>query len=181
MSSKEGVGKKTPDHCPLCGSDITPDDAKCPKCNVNISWVLSQMDGKFVERVSHRTSYPSVISDDGEELRKEIEHDKMVDCTACGSSNPISEKFCQNCGKSIEEIIHNEALEDMLMNVDDETFEIKGMDTESIVNNIRQFASLLDKSKENYHIEFSYTCPLCKVEVEEDSDICHGCGALFED
>ncbi len=181
MNSNEGKRKKEPKHCPLCGAGVAPSDEKCPKCDVNLDWVISQMSEKFVERSSHRVPYASVVSEDGKKVKHEMEPGTTVECPECGFSTSIKEKECSDCGESIEEAINQLILEEMLNNVDDTTFELKDTDKESIINNIRQFASLMDKPREDYDVELSFMCPLCGTEVSEDMDTCPGCGALFED
>ncbi len=179
MSSEQESETKRPDHCPSCGADISSSDKKCPGCDVDLEWIISQMGQRFVDRSGNRVPYVSVLSEEGEEVRHEMDPGKTVVCPECGTEATLKDKECIECGADLKEIIHQTLLEELLENVDDRTFEIT--DTESVVEEIKQFAFLMEESEEEYDFELKFMCPLCGSEVSESADECPGCGAIFED
>ncbi len=180
MNSDDETKNKGPEDCPRCGSSISSSDERCRGCDAELKGITSQNKDEPVKE-SNRIAYASVVSEDGKEVTHELEHGKTVDCPECGFATSIKEKECPECGENIQEAVNQLILEEMLMNVDDTTFELKDTDKESIISNIRKFASLIDEPQDDYEVEIKFVCPLCGAEVFEDSDTCPGCGAIFED
>ncbi|MFW5903977.1 MAG: hypothetical protein ACOCTK_00760 [Candidatus Saliniplasma sp.] len=106
-----------------------------------------------------------------------VNDDLDVECPQCGNQVSPSDEECSECGFNIEEWLTDEKIEELLSKVDDETFELKEEDTDSVVDKIKQFApkERIEKS------EILYECPLCGADVSENDDKCPGCGAIFED
>ncbi len=98
-----------------------------------------------------------------------------VECPRCGKQVSTSDEECSGCGFDIDRWLTDEKMEVLLSQVDDETFELKTDDPDSIIERIKQFAPKKPKKE-----VFTYECPLCGTEVYKDDEKCPGCGALFE-
>jgi len=100
-----------------------------------------------------------------------------VECPQCGNQVSPSDDECSECGFDISEWLTDEKIEALLSEIDDETFELKGENPDSIVEKIKEFAP----KKEHESSEIVYECPLCGTDVSEADDKCPGCGAIFEE
>lgn len=133
------------------------------------------------------------------------EEDLRLDCPNCGATVAILSDECPNCGFDIRGYVKDEKLIDLMEDIDDETYEVKG-DTSSIIKKIKKLGQddiemeelveevevgetevegeeMLeeeDLEDEEEVEEIIYECPLCGEEVGEDDDQCPNCGAVFE-
>ncbi|MFO7791629.1 MAG: zinc ribbon domain-containing protein [Candidatus Saliniplasma sp.] len=100
-----------------------------------------------------------------------------IECPQCGKQISASDDECDECGFDISNWLTDEKIEELLSQIDDETFELKEGDPDSIIETIKQFAP----KKERDDSEIVYECPLCGAQVSEDDTECPGCGAIFEE
>ncbi len=107
-------------------------------------------------------------------------------CPECGQDTNTTEEVCPMCGYDLEEV-HEEEVEELLTEIDDETYEVKNDNSEAILEKIKHFAPKdevsrkVKEKKENERKELVFECPLCGKEVHYNDTKCPGCGAVFED
>ncbi len=105
-------------------------------------------------------------------------------CPGCGQDVDTTEDVCPMCGYDLEEV-HEEEVEELLTEIDDDTYEIKSGNSDAILEKIKHFApkdEVSRKVKEKKEKkELVFECPLCGTEVHESETKCPGCGAIFED
>ncbi len=115
-----------------------------------------------------------------------MDEKKEKACPECGQDTDTTEDVCPMCGYDLEDI-HAEEVEDLLTEIDDDTYEVKGGNSDAILEKIKHFASKdevsrkIQEKKDKERKEMVFECPLCGAEVHEDATKCPGCGAIFED
>lgn len=114
--------------------------------------------------------------DEGEEVE--------IRCPDCGLLVSSHDEVCPNCGFDIKGWLDEKTLDEILSKMDDETFEIRGEDQDSIAEKIKRFAPkdvMTSEREVDAGGKMVYECPICGTEVGEDEDKCPVCGALFQD
>lgn len=107
-----------------------------------------------------------------------LDEEKLeISCPECGKEISGSDDGCPECGFDISGWLTDEKVEELLSRIDDETFELKEGDHDSIVETIKQFAP----NKDLEDTDVIYECPLCGTNVSEEDDECPSCGAIFEE
>ncbi len=107
-------------------------------------------------------------------------------CPECGQDINTTEDVCPLCGYDLRDV-HAEEVEELLTEIDDDTFELKGGDVDALLEKIKHFApkdevnKRLREKREREHPMTVFECPLCGTDVREDATECPGCGAIFED
>lgn len=117
-------------------------------------------------------------------------------CPRCDADIPEGVDQCPECKKNLTakgpDIENPEKVEETLDMVDDETYEIKSGDSDTLIENIKKIGSSRSSKegdtdvREQSNLEkreerIVYQCPVCGAKVEEDDIECPDCGAAFEE
>ncbi len=124
--------------------------------------------------------------------------EEEIECPSCGSVISASDSECPHCGINLEEWEEEEKVNELLSKVDDDTFQIRNDEKDSVLDGIKQLAKVEKKKvgkeifedaedqeeeeiwEESEEYEEVFECPICGTEVSEEDDECPNCGAVFE-
>lgn len=124
--------------------------------------------------------------------------EEEIECPSCGSVISASDSECPHCGVNFEEWEEEEKVNELLSKVDDDTYEIRSNDKDSVMEGIKQLAKVEKKKigkeifedakdqheeeiwEESDEYEEAFECPICGTEVSDEDDECPNCGAVFE-
>ncbi len=143
--------------------------------------------------------------------------EEEIECENCGEMIPPETEECPNCGE--DQTVENDnlyehdkiekAMEALDM-IDDESYQVKGGDSSSLVERLKELApddlqkrekrTPLRSEVEREELDYKdmdeeeaeeleeemeevveYECPLCGTTVSEDDEECPGCGAVFQE
>ena len=117
-------------------------------------------------------------------------------CPRCNANVQEEEEQCPECKKRLKrkkpDIEDPKKIEETLELIDDETYEIKAQDKDTVIDNIKRIGSSQNSKERDIKIKESdksevkdemvvYECPVCGTEVLKEDSQCPGCGAIFEE